>query len=362
MIKSLTNAKVAIFYDWLNHSYGGAEKVLVDILTLFPQADLYTLVHDPLKTSWLPSSVRIFTSPLNYFPFAKLNPLIYTPFYTFFLRSFNLSSYHLVISTTTTIGHQLPFSPSQLSVCYFHNINRYLYRTPPPYQILKPLLKIYQPFDRRLALGPKVLLCNSKTVQARIQQTYHRQAKVIYPGIDVNQFTPTPHPTLKYFLIVSRLVRHKNIDLAIRACQSLNLPLKIVGDGRQLSQLQKLSTQNTQFLGQVDHQQLLSLYQNCIALIHPQVEDFGLTAIEAQACGRPVIALAQGGATETVINHQTGLFFYQPTDLLTTLKQFSISQFNPQKCRQHALNFSRQRFMLNFKQTIFDSWQKHTSL
>lgn len=358
-----SSPKVAIFYDWLNHSYGGAEKVLLDILKIFPSSDLFTLVYDPHRTSWLPSTTKVITSPINYLPGAKSNPIFYTPFYSLALASFDFSKYDAVISTTSTIGHQLPVSSKQLFICYFHNINRYLYFTPKKYQLLQPLLKIYQRFDQHFIKPSQYLLCNSATVQARIAKYYHHPATIVYPGIDTTVFTPISRPQANYFLIVSRLVPHKNIDLAIKACQQINFPLKIVGVGRQARQLQSISNSSTEFLGNLNQPQLVKLYQNCLCLLHPQEEDFGLSCLEAQACGRPVIALSRGGATETVLDGQTGLFFHQPTvkSLSLALKKFSHFHHNPHLCRQNALKFSRQHFVLNFTNTFDTLWQVHTS-
>ncbi len=357
-----SSPKVAIFYDWLNQ-WGGAERVLIDILKIYPSAHLYTLVFNPKKTSWLPFRTKVFTTSINHLPHAHSNPIIYTPLYTIALKRLDLSAYDIIISTTSTIGHQLTTSKKQLYVCYFHNINRYLYYTPPKYLLLKPFLKIYQLLDTRLALNPNHLLCNSKTVQQRIECHYHRQAQIIHPGVNVKEFIPVAHPSNDYFLIVSRLVTHKNIDLAIHACQSLRLPLKIVGIGRESARLKNISTKTTQFLGQVDHQQLINLYQNCLALIHPQVEDFGLTSLEVQSCGKPVIALRSGGATETVINRQTGIFFNHPTtqSLTRAVKNFKSAKFSPTACRNQAIRFSQNNFMLNFKNTIDALWQAHIS-
>ncbi len=350
--------KVAVFYDWLNQ-WGGAERVLLDILQIFPNSDLHTLVYNPSQTHWLPKNHQIYPSLLNHFPKASQNPIFYTPFYTPIIRQLDFSQYDIVISTTSTIGHQLPVSPHQLFICYFHNINRYLYQIPPT--LLKPLLKIYQRLDYHFAQKPNSLLCNSKAVQQRIKKHYHRDAQIISPGIDTSKFIPAPHPKSLHFLIVSRLVSHKNIDLAIRACQSLNLPLKIVGTGRQEKYLRSISLPTTEFLGSVSETKLLNLYQNCSALLYPQEEDFGLTCLEAQSSGKPVIAYQRGGATETIIPQKTGIFFQKLTldSLTTALKSFKPSDFNPQTCRQQASKFSRQLFMLNFKKTVNQLWHLH---
>ena len=365
---SVKNLKIAIFYDWLNQ-WGGAEKVLADILSVFPKADLYTLIYDPKKTNWLPQKIKVIPSFLNKLSLSKNNSLFHTPFYALCLESFNFSKYDIVVSTTQVTGHCLLTPPKTLFVCYFHNINRYLYQTPAQFKLLTPLLKKYQKTDFIYGQRPDYLLCNSKTVQNRIKKTYHRQAKIIYPGIDTSFFVPQKNPSVDpYFLLVSRLVRHKKIDLAIRACQDLDKKLIIVGQGRDYNYFLRVKEQvpNSKviFMKQVSQKKLLTLYQNCQALICPQVEDFGLSPLEAQSCGKPVIAFNQGGLTETIIDGKTGIFFKHQTvnSLKKTIKKFHPARFDPQQCIKNAARFSQSNFMLNFKEIIQHLWQQHQNI
>jgi len=358
--------KIAIFYDWLNQ-WGGAEKVLLDILKVFPNAPIFTLVYDPKKTDWLPKDIQIFTSQINKLPLSKKNPIFYTPFYSLALEQFDFSQYDIIISTTSTIGHSLLTQPKTLFICYLHNVNRYLYQTPPKFKIIFPILKKYQKTDFIFGQRPDYLLCNSKTVQERVKSTYQRSAEIIYPGVDTDFFTKGTGNNSQepYFLVVSRLVAHKRIDLAIKACNQLNKKLIIVGEGRDRNKLIKISNKNPKskvvFLGKVSDKKLLFLYQNCQALICPQEEDFGLTPIEAQACGKPIIAYNKGGLTETVIDNKTGVFFNQQTvsSLLDAMEKFSKINFSAANCVNNASRFSNQNFMLNFKQTINKLWQQH---
>jgi len=355
--------KVALFYDWLNQ-WGGAEKVLLDLIKLYPKAPIYTLVHDPKKTSWLPKNTKVITSCINKLPFSKKNPIFYTPFYSLAIRRFDFSKYDVVISTTQVSGHSLKVSKPTLFVCYMHNTNRYVYQTPLQFKFLKPLLKIYQKIDFKFGQIPDFVFCNSKTVQQRIKNNYQRNAKVINPGIDTSFFVPSVKKSnQKYFLIVSRLVKHKRIDIAIKACQKLNLELKIVGTGRDQKNLKRIINKNSKvdFVGKVDDLKLLNLYQNCQALICPQLEDFGLTPIEAQACGKPIIAYQKGGLIETVIDKKTGIFFKQQNvkSLISAIKKFNPKNFSKIDCQQNAKKFSNQNFMLNFKKEIASICQNH---
>lgn len=345
--------KIALFYDWLNQS-GGAERVLVDLLSIFPNAVLYTLIYNPAKTPWLSPSIKVITSSLNSLPFSKLNPIFYTPFYDIVLEQFDFSQFDIVISTTSVLGHCLLTPPSTLFITYFHNINRHLYS--------KKYLKFYQSIDKIYSHRPDFLLCNSQTVQKRIYNIFHRHATIINPGIDTVFFTPSVSKPKNYFLVVSRLVAHKKIDLAIHACGQLGYPLKIVGSGRDLSYLKLISKQykNIDFLGTVSNSQLKSLYQYSQALICPQVEDFGLSPLESLACGRPIIAYNSGGITET-ITLNTGIFFdFQTVESLkNAIIKFLNSKFFPNNCRQQSLKFSKTLFMLNFKNQVDTLWRKH---
>lgn len=358
--------KVALFYDWINQ-WGGAEKVLLNLIKIFPKAPIFTLVYNPKKTKWLPKEVKIHPSFIQKLPLAYKNNLLYTPFYSIALEQFDFSKFDIVISTTSISGHSLLTQPKTMFVCYFHNTNRYVYQTPKQFRYLRPLLNHYQKSDFIFAQRPDYLLCNSKTVQQRIKDHYQRPSTVLYPGVNTDFFKPSTDKKNKekYFLVVSRLVSHKRIDIAIKACHRLNLKLIIVGTGRdkaKLTQIKKrLNDQNITFLGKVSSHHLLELYQNCQALICPQVEDFGLTPIEAQACGKPVIALKKGGITETVISGKTGIFFKRQTvkSCVQALKKFSSKKFKGGDCVAHASKFSDKIFMLHFKQIVNQLWQHH---
>lgn len=307
--------KIAIFYEAINQ-WGGAERVLLDILKIYPNSDILTLIHKPV--SWLPKNTKIIT-----------------PF-------FNLKKYDLIISTGAHIPHYI-----NADIYYFHNLNRHLYKS-----------KLFFPFqvlDNLFIKKNKLNLCNSKTVKQRLKNTYNINATIINPGINTKIFIPTPKPKANYFLCVYRLVPYKNIDQAIIACQELKQKLIIVGAGRQEKYLRKISDPKyIKFTGKINEKQLIKYYQNCKALICPQIEDFGLTPIEAQSCGRPVIGLNKGGITETVINHKTGILYKKEntTCLKKTLTEFSKLQFSSKDCRQNALIFSSTNFMLNFKKQI----------
>lgn len=349
MKKSLASAKIAIYYDWLTQ-WGGAEKVLLNLLNIFPKAELFTLFHDPQKSPWLPKNIKIHTSFLQNLP--RTN--ILAPIYDIAAESLDFKNFDIVISTTSNVGHCLLTSPQTLFICYYHNLNRHLYLHPP--KLLQPLLNIYKNIDKILVKRPDYSFCNSKTTQQRLSAHLGINSKVINPGIDTNYFIPTPKPTNDYFLIVSRMVEYKSIDYAVKTFIKSNKKLVIVGTGRDENRLKNIANNspNIIFTGFIDNQKLLKFFQNCTALICPQIEDFGLTSIEAQSCGRPVIALDKGGLTETVIDKKTGLFFkYQNQKSLNiALNKFNKINFDNNYIRNHAKTFDESRFMLNFKQEI----------
>lgn len=361
-MKNSSKPKVALFYDWLNQ-WGGAEKVLLDLIKIYPDAPVFTLVHDPQKTSWLPSDTKVITSFINHLPFSKNNPLVYTPIYDIALEQFDFSQFDIVIAATTVVGHCLLTPPKTMSVCYYENTNRYLYQTPRRYRFLNPLLNIYQKFDYIYSCRPDHSFCISKTVQKRIYRHFHTKPQIINPGVDITFFTPSLHPSSDYYLTVSRLVAHKNIDLVINTFNLLPQKLIIIGHGRGSANLKNLAKNNPniKFLDNLTNEQVRYYYQNCRALICPQIEDFGLTPIEAQACGKPVIAFGSGGNTETIINGKTGIFFKKPTvsALTKAINTLNNSKISSRDCQQNAAKFSADSFMLNFKQLIDNLWQQH---
>jgi len=356
----MKNPKIAIFYDWLN-CWGGAERLLLQILKVFPQAKLFSTIHDPSKTNWLPKNTSVKTTYLNKY-FQKNTPLLGLLQATA-VENLNFSNFDIVISLTSLNGKAIISPPSTLHICYCLTPNRHLHQKKQS-RLLGPLIKYLKKNDQIYAHRPDKFLTISKTVQNRIKRTYNLPSILVYPGIDTNKFKPIKtNPFQKYFLIVNRLVAYKKTDIVIKAFKNINDNLFIVGTGPQQQHLQKLAKHNSniKFLGHVSDQKLITLYQNCQALICPQVEDFGLGPLEAQACGRPVIGLNQAGIAETVISNKTGLLFNQATygQIQIAIKKFKAKKFNPTTCRQQALKFSNQIFVLNFKKQITRLWRHY---
>ncbi len=347
--------KVAIFYDWLNQ-WGGAERLLLDILSVFPKVDLFSLIHSPKHTKWLPKDIKITTSFIQKLPLGTQNYPCYTPLYPLAAEQLKLNHYQLIISLTSSIGHCLLTPASTPYICYYLNPNRHLYQ--PNRGVLNSIINLYKPLDQIMAKRPDFNLAISKTVQKRLLSVYGINSNLVYPGIDTDYFTPTEKPKNNYLLAVSRLVPHKNIEVAITACHLSKKPLLIIGTGRHYRQLssliKKLGAKNIRIRQKLSDSQIKYYYQNCTALICPQVEDFGLAALEAQSCGRPVIANKSGGFSETIVNNQTGLLVdcNSPATLAKALSSFTSTNFSSQDCRQQAFSFSKKRFMLNFKRQV----------
>jgi len=353
-LKIKNSPRIAIYYDWLNQ-WGGAEKVLLNIIKIFPNAELFTLFYDKNKCDWLPKNIKIHTSFLQNLP--QTNFL--TPIYDMAAESFDFKNFDIVISTTSNVGHCLLTSPNTLFVCYYHNLNRYVYIQPP--KLLIPLLNIYKTIDKILAKRPDATLCNSFTTQQRLLSNLNINSKIINPGIDTKYFIPIKNPTNDYFLVVGRLVPHKSVDYVVKTFLTLKQKLIIVGSGRDQNKLKKIAknAKNIFFLGQVNNNKLLSLYQNCSALICPQIEDFGIISLEAQSCGRPIIYFNTGGITETNIENKTGISFNRQNkqSLCNAINKFTKTKFDNKFISQHTKTFDESIFMLNFKEAINKLWK-----
>ena len=295
-------------------------------------------------------------------------------------ESFNLESFDVVISITSAEAKSVITTPKQIHICYCLTPTRYLwsgywdYLQNPGFGLLNPIAKAVfwlnapkmRIKDFVSAQRPDFYLAISKAVQNRIKKYYRRDSTILYPSVDIeNVHCPLSivHCPKKknFFLVVSRLVPYKRIDLIVKTFNLLGLKLKIAGVGNQMSSLKRIAKRNIEFLGNVSDNNLSGLYYNCQALIIAADEDFGITALEAQAAGRPVIALKKGGALDTIIEGKTGLFFASQTvsDLSLALNKFKGLKFKPSDCTANAQKFSKSIFIKKFKKFTEDKWQKH---
>ena len=362
--------KVALVYDRIN-KWGGAERVLLAFHKIFPKAPVFTSVYSPIKAAWAKEFI-VKPSFLQRFPHIISHHELYPFLMPVAFERFSFSDYDLVVSLTSEAAKGIITQPGTKHICYVLTPTRYLwsgyheyFKNPVFKTIASPAVSYLRRWDKVASKRPDTLVAISKEVQGRIRDYYNRDSVVVYPPVDyLASGSERVAPSLKkrknvkpYFLIVSRLskfTKYKRIDLAIQACNELTLSLKIIGEGNWKRELQQMAGPTIEFLGSVDDKKLSEYYQNCRALIFPAVEDFGLTVVEAQAFGKPVIAFRAGGATETIKEGKTGLFFDQQTkdSLIQALKLFDSMQFDPRESRKNAQQFSHSSFKQSFLKLV----------
>lgn len=364
MIKSEEKMKIALVYDRVN-KIGGAERVLETLHEIFPDAPLYTTVYNQETAPWA-KIFKIIPSFMQKIPFAKTHHELFPWLTPMAFESFDFSNFDIVISVTSAEAKGIITKPKTLYVCYCLTPTRYLWSHPSDYSlpaIFKPLITKLRIWDQVAANRPDYYLSISKNVASRISKYYKRQSTVIYPGIDLSKWKMVNDKWKigKYFLIVSRLVPYKKVDLAIKAFNKLKLPLVVIGSGSEESRLKNTANDNIKFLGQLTDKEILSYYQNCKALIFPGEEDYGLTVLEAQACGRPVIAYKGGGVLETIKKGRTGEFFFPQTSeaLEKVIKNFNENKYSKSGCRKQAERFSKILFKKRFKNAIINLWHEY---
>lgn len=366
--------KVALIHDHLAQA-GGAEKVLQAIGELFPEAPIYTLLYEPENVDRHFKNRDIKTSIIQRLPGGIKHYQWYMPFMPMAVEFFDLSGFDVVISDASAFAKGVITSTNTLHICYCHTPTRYLWDYTHQYihelhynkylkKVISLVLNYIRLWDRAAADRVDFFIANSKTIKNRIAKYYRRTSTVIYPPVDINRFQVSNQPG-EYFLIGGRLAPYKRIDIVIAAFKELRLPLKIFGDGVDLNRLKELATgcSTIEFLGRVSEEEKAELYKNCKAFINPQEEDFGITVVEAMACGRPVLAYNKGGATETVIENVTGLFFNEQTQesLVACIQKFSVNNFNSQVIREHAEQFSIEKFKSQMSDIITSEYERFRS-
>ena len=355
--------KVALVHDDFVQA-GGAESLFATIASIWPKAPIYTSFVDWKK---LPSTInrdRIRPSWMQKIPFAAKLYKALLPLYPLAFESFNFNEFDLVISSTTRFAKSIITQPRTMHICYMNSIPRFLYgrKAQADYLpimlrlIFKPILIWLKRWDKVSSCRPDLFVANSANISKKIKKFYERESEVIYPFVDLNffQVAKVHNWELKsqnYFLVVTRLVKWKKIDIAIKAISNMGKSLKIVGEGPDRSRLKRLvrddRTGDIEFLGRVTREQLRELYQNCQALIVTQEEDFGIAAVEAQACGIPVIAYRQSGVSETVEDGRTGILFDNQSAqaLQDAIGRLSRVKWKIQVCRKNATRFSKKHFI-----------------
>jgi glycosyltransferase involved in cell wall biosynthesis len=366
--------KVALVHDWLTGMRGG-EKVLEVMCELFPDAHLFTLVHRRGSVSATIERHAISTSFVQRLPFGTARYRSYLPLFPFAIEQFALDGYDLVVSSSHCAAKAVVVPGRARHISYCHSPMRYAWDQFEEYfgaARVGPWMSrwCYRPLLARLArwdaaTAPRVdrFLANSRHVAGRIRRYYNRDSTVVYPPVDTtffhpNSFGPEASPSAPASaLVVSALVPYKRVDRAIEACAQVGLPLRIAGDGPDRDRLARQAGDGVTFLGRVSDETLRDEYRAAKLVILPGEEDFGIAPLEAQACGRPVVALARGGALETVKNGQTGLLFPEPTpdSLATTLRAALTWNFDAGRIREHAEAFSREQHAARLRAVIDDT-------
>jgi len=345
--------RVALVCSWLNQ-YGGAERVLEAVHEIWPRAPLYTSIHDPraMPATWQGWDIR--PSWANRLPGISSHHRLYLPLYPAAFETTHLRGYDLVLSVSSGFASAVRYSGGK-HVCYCLTPPRYLWGlqdyvsreglTPWQQRLLRPLLAVMRIWDRRSSRRVSRFVAISQEVQRRIGAFYGRESCIIHPPVDTARFQ-VRREVGDYLLIVGRLVPYRRIDLAIRACNELRLPLKIVGDGRARPELEALAGPTVEMLGRRPDAETTELIECCRAFLWPGTEDFGIAPIEAQAAGRPVVAFAGGGALETVLDGETGVLF--PEQKVESLKEALLRldglRFEPERLRRHAQQFDKRLF------------------
>ena len=377
--------KIALAHDWLNQM-GGAENVLEQMTAMFPAAPIFTTIYGP---DLMPAAYRqwdIRPTWLNRAPAIHRHHQPYLPLYPYAVKSMDFRGYDIILSNKSGFIHGLNRTAQQLHICYCLAPTRYVwdyggYAKREGFgrwlgRLINPVIKHLQRWDFAVAQAPcparggqgearpgvDHFIAISREIQTRIKTYYQRDAVIIYPPVNTNRFRPLARgeKTGDYYLIVSRLIPYKRIDLAVQAMNRLKRRLVIVGTGRDRARLETMAGPTIEFKGRLSGDDVVTLMANCRAFLFPGFEDFGIAPVEAQAAGRPVVAYAKGGALDTVIEGKTGLFFFEQTveALMAGIEQFEAMDFESAVIRANAERFSEVRFRQELGDFVGHKWRE----
>lgn len=362
--------RVALIHDFLT-SYTGAERLVKVLADMYPDAPIFTLLYDKERMGEIFPPKRVRPSFLQRLPgFIRKRRRILLPLFPTAVEKFDLTDFDLIISSSNAWTKGVVTRVHSCHICYCHSPMRFAWDWTHEYQkehalhglkglITSYLLNKIRIWDAISAHRVDHFIANSNTVRGRIEKYYRTSADVIYPPVDLDRFLGKKTVDNGYYFIVSRLEPYKRIHLAIEAVRDMpDKRLIIVGEGSAKRQLERLTrgANNIQILGNVSDDEVDELYANCHAFLFPGEDDFGLTPVEAMACGKPVVAIAAGGALETVVHGKTGYFFNEPTvaSLSSALKKLETDydKFDSDKIREHSRQFSKDAFVSNFQRLV----------
>ncbi len=374
--------KVAIVYDRVN-KFGGAERVLLTLHEMFPDAPLYTSVYDKKNASWASCFPKIYTSFLQKFKFVRNHHELFGWLMPIAFEQFDFSQYDLVISVTSEAAKGIITLPKTKHICYMLTPTRYLwsgydfYLNNPPnifkyipfFKLLsKPILGYLRWWDKVVAKRPDKIIAISTEVQKRIKKYYNLESEIIFPPVDLRHFKKSLVGGLRsesraaarnflenaysnnYYFIHGRFEPYKKLDLILSIFKKNKLPLVVSGSGSEFERLKTNRYKNIKFISKPNDQELINLYQNAKAFLMPQEEDFGITSVEAQGFGVPVIAYNKGGSLDTIIDGKTGILFNDQTveSLSKAIEKFDRTSFDKQYLMTNAKRFSKERFIKEF--------------
>ncbi|MFH0819341.1 MAG: glycosyltransferase [Patescibacteria group bacterium] len=361
--------KIALVHDHLAQD-GGAEKVLAAFQQIWPEAPTYVVVYNPKQANKIFANKDIRTSFIQKLPWGVKKYKWYMPFYPAAVEDYDLSDYDVILSSNSAFAKGIITKPKTLHICYCHTPTRFLWSDTHSYikelgvsKIVKKILPIFlsniRQWDRLAAERVDKYISNSSLVKKRIEKYYHRDSDIIYPPVEVEKFALN-NETGDYFLAGGRIVPYKRFDIIVDAFNRLGRPLKIFGDGPELNALKARAKKNIEFLGRVDDQEKMKLYQNALAYINPQEEDFGITMLESMASGRPVIAYDAGGAKEIINTNLTGILFAEQTweDLADAVVKFDSATYTPSEIRKYAEQFNISHFKQSIEQYVEQAYQE----
>ncbi|MFN5965458.1 MAG: glycosyltransferase family 4 protein [Pseudanabaena sp.] len=380
-MSKLESLRIAIIHEWFVN-YSGSERVVEQILNLFPHADLFALV-DFLEDSHRGyiHNKQVTTTFIQNLPFAKNKFRQYLPLMPLAIEQLDLSEYDLIISSSHAVAKGVLTSPHQLHISYVHSPIRYAWDLQHQYLqesnlekgikswLARWILHQIRIWDTRTANGVDHFIANSQFIARRIQKVYRRDAQVIYPPVDFDNYTLCEQKQ-DFYLTASRLVPYKRVDLIVEAfSQMRDRQLIVIGDGEQISKIRAKACKNVQFLGYREPSELKAYMQNAKAFVFASEEDFGITPVEAQACGTPVIAFGRGGVTESIISlecdHPTGIFFTKQSvdSICEAVLKFEQHQhlIEPKVCRDNAMRFSTERFLTEFYDFVEQTWENYSN-
>ncbi len=358
--------KIALVHDFFTQ-WGGGERVLKTFTEIYPDAPIYLIAYDKKLTDEFLPGKKIIPSFLQKFPGMPKRFKYYLNFMPKAIESFDLSEYDVVLSDSSAYAKGCVTKKPTKHVCYLHTPTRYLTSDKEEYlksapiplpligkPVVEGILKMLTKWDLESSKRPDFLIANSNYIAQRTEKYYKRTPDaVIFPPVDINKFRIS-NEIGDYWLVLGRAEPYKRTDLAIEAANALNLKLKIVGGGTKLNALKQLAGPTVEFLGRVSDEELVDLYSHAIGLIFPPKEDAGMTPLESMASGRPVIAYGEGGALESVKAGVSGEFFYEQTvpALVEVMRNFDPKKYNPEKVREHAMQFSSDNFKKKIQEIV----------